>query len=423
MFERSISTPLEISFCAAVMKLTQKTSQNYIELLDDNEYYDITVEVGKDPNVKIFLSEYITRGFPNYFKVFLWWYSFVEWTICFKIFQILLAADELFLQELIDYLQKYLIENKSEWMEQHFEFIHRTSFQYNSLLEIQRFCTDFMSKSPEKVFKSLDFTSLPEKSLVQLIKRDDLQMKEIEVWEHVLEWIFSLSSKEFSQKVRPYKKLLRRQIYENLLNSHLDPDIKPIDNILLPRNIRFDGIIDSKIIDLNMASIISRWINKVDVNCNFSYLRESYLPYKFQLLLRGSRDGFTPKRFHELCDGKPYTVTFIKVKGAEEIIGGYDPLKWESSGGWVVTKDSFIFSFNNNDIKNAIISNIEKTNEALYCGSKNGPDFADIILWAHNESTDYTSLVCKKRHHEKSIRDAEGNFTMDDYEVFQILKR
>uniref|UniRef100_U9SHT7 Uncharacterized protein n=1 Tax=Rhizophagus irregularis (strain DAOM 181602 / DAOM 197198 / MUCL 43194) TaxID=747089 RepID=U9SHT7_RHIID len=33
--------------------------QNYIELLDDNEYYDITVEVGKDPNVKIFRSHKI----------------------------------------------------------------------------------------------------------------------------------------------------------------------------------------------------------------------------------------------------------------------------------------------------------------------------------------------------------------------------
>ena len=31
-------------------------SQNYIELLDNNEYYDITVEVGKDSNVKIFRS-------------------------------------------------------------------------------------------------------------------------------------------------------------------------------------------------------------------------------------------------------------------------------------------------------------------------------------------------------------------------------
>ncbi|PKY16532.1 hypothetical protein RhiirB3_403025, partial [Rhizophagus irregularis] len=30
-----------------------KLSQNYIELLGDNEYYDVTIEVGEDPNVKI----------------------------------------------------------------------------------------------------------------------------------------------------------------------------------------------------------------------------------------------------------------------------------------------------------------------------------------------------------------------------------
>ena len=31
-----------------------KLSQNYIELLEDDEYYDITIEVGEDPNVKVF---------------------------------------------------------------------------------------------------------------------------------------------------------------------------------------------------------------------------------------------------------------------------------------------------------------------------------------------------------------------------------
>src|SRR5436189_5451817 len=31
-----------------------KLSQNYIELLEDDEYYDITIEVGEDPSVKIF---------------------------------------------------------------------------------------------------------------------------------------------------------------------------------------------------------------------------------------------------------------------------------------------------------------------------------------------------------------------------------
>src|SRR5579871_5604475 len=31
-----------------------KLSQNYIELLENNEYYDITIEVGEDLNVKSF---------------------------------------------------------------------------------------------------------------------------------------------------------------------------------------------------------------------------------------------------------------------------------------------------------------------------------------------------------------------------------
>ena len=104
------------------------------------------------------------------------------------ILKVLVAADELILQELVDYLQTYLIENESEWIEQHFELINQTSFHSNNLLKLQQFCTDFMSKSPEKIFKSLNFTSLSEKFLVSLIKRDDLQMEEIEVWEHVLKW-------------------------------------------------------------------------------------------------------------------------------------------------------------------------------------------------------------------------------------------
>ena len=53
-------------------------------------------------------------------------------------------------------------------MEQHFELIHRISFQSNSLFELQQFCTECMAKSPEKIFNSFDFTSLPEKSLILL---------------------------------------------------------------------------------------------------------------------------------------------------------------------------------------------------------------------------------------------------------------
>src|SRR4051794_5635962 len=36
-----------------------KLSKNYIEILEDDEYYDITIEVGKDPNVKIFRAHMV----------------------------------------------------------------------------------------------------------------------------------------------------------------------------------------------------------------------------------------------------------------------------------------------------------------------------------------------------------------------------
>ena len=65
----------------------------------------------------------------------------------------LVAAEELLLHELVDYLQTYLVENEADWMEQKFELIHQTSFQHNNFLELQKFCTNFMARFPDKVFK------------------------------------------------------------------------------------------------------------------------------------------------------------------------------------------------------------------------------------------------------------------------------
>src|ERR1700722_16144843 len=76
---------------------------------------------------------------------------------------------------------------------------------------------------------------------------------------------FSLSSKEFSQKVHPYKKLLDRQFYEDLLNLYLDPNSVSTDNIPRPRKIKINEI-DSQIVDSSIISIISRWIDKMVIN-------------------------------------------------------------------------------------------------------------------------------------------------------------
>jgi hypothetical protein len=42
-----------------VKQFFSKLSQNYIDILEDDEYYDITIEVGKDPNVKVFRAHTI----------------------------------------------------------------------------------------------------------------------------------------------------------------------------------------------------------------------------------------------------------------------------------------------------------------------------------------------------------------------------
>ncbi|PKC05496.1 hypothetical protein RhiirA5_420854 [Rhizophagus irregularis] len=435
-----------------------RLSQNYIEILADDEYYDVTIEVGSDPHVKIFRAHmiilYIYGGIIS-----------LNEHEPSEIFEVLVASDEILLQELVDYLQDYLIENKYEWIEQHFELTHQKSFQSNSLLELQKFCTDFMAKSPEKVFNSFDFTSLPENSLVSLIKRDDLQMKEIEIWEHVLKWgleknptllpdpttwsdddfkilentlkhylplirFFSLSSEDFFQKVHPYKKLLKQQLYEELLGSYLDSNVEPSNNILLPRNRNIDGIVDSKIVNLNIVSLISRWIDKKDTKSKYAYARELYLPYEFKLLLRGSRDGFTPYKFHELCDNKPHTVTFIKIKETEEIIGGYNPLIWKSHnrGEFGITKDSFIFSFKNKDnFKDLILSHVTNRDKALYYKFNFGPTFnGDIDIYVirfqarssreYLEHGDYNFCRCKQGNYVKKIRNTSDTFLIEDYE-------
>ena len=102
------------------------------------------------------------------------------------IIKILVAANELGLQELIPHLQSFLIKNKKNWMEQSFNLIYQTSFENDSFLKLQNFCTELISNEPEKIFNSIDFISITEKSLISLIQYDNFQMSDIQVWEHVL---------------------------------------------------------------------------------------------------------------------------------------------------------------------------------------------------------------------------------------------
>src|ERR1051325_987460 len=173
------------------------------------------------------------------------------------IIKILVAANKLNLQELITYLQSFLIENITNWTEQNFNLIYQTSFENDAFLELQKHCTDLIFKEPDKILESLNFSSTSEKLLVSLIQNNNLQMSEIQVWEHVLKWglaqnpelpsepanfskedfnvlknslqqciplirFNNLTSEEFSNKVLPYKKILPKDLYKDLLKHFLN---------------------------------------------------------------------------------------------------------------------------------------------------------------------------------------------------------
>ncbi|RIA87332.1 hypothetical protein C1645_726618, partial [Glomus cerebriforme] len=175
------------------------------------------------------------------------------------IIKILVAANELNLQEVIFHLQSFLIQNKSSWMEQNFNLIYQTSFEYNSLSDLQKFCTEFIFKQPQKIFNSPDFISIPEKSLISLIRHENFQMSQVQIWEHVIKWgiaqnpglssdpssysnedfnalknslqncipfikFTKFTSKEFLNKVYPYKKIIPEELCDNLIEYFLDRD-------------------------------------------------------------------------------------------------------------------------------------------------------------------------------------------------------
>ena len=207
----------------------------------------------------------------------------------------MVAASELGLQELIPHLQSFLIKNKKNWMEQSFNLIYQTSFENDSFLKLQNFCTELMSNEPGKVFNSIDFISLSEKSLISLIQHDNFQ-SDIQVWENVLKWgiaqnpelpsdpsnyskddfnilkntlqqfipfikFFNLTPKEFSSKVYPYKKIIPKELRENLIKYFIDQPNQPNNKMgpKITKEINSKSI-DSKIITFQHAELISKWI-------------------------------------------------------------------------------------------------------------------------------------------------------------------
>ncbi|GBB99884.1 hypothetical protein RclHR1_03670004 [Rhizophagus clarus] len=456
-------------------------SRDYTKLLDSGLYSDVVVQVGQEPDYREFkVHSLILRARSPYFNAALSseWIRKQENMIIFnkpnmspKVFEIILkyvyggclrlqghdvpailsvltAADELCLIDIFDHVEDYLLQDIDKLLK-HFIQVQRFATQHHHFTKLHAFCIKTIEQDPSIVFQHEEFNLITQDTLISLLKRDNLIMREIDLWNKVIEWgraqnpllsteienwtneyflklasliqpcirliNFSLiNEKDFLEKVVSFRQVFDEDSYSQILDNH------ELQNTLERKQSKE---IDSNLINSKHVTLISSWL------INDNTITEQNIPFEFQLLVRGSRDGFGFKIFHELCDLKGPTITILRVHNSGELLGGYNPLNWDSSKKtFSKTNKSFIFSLGDKNLQNAIYSKIQDPDEAIYQNRGLGPSFgggnSDLKLHLGLEKAYGCRGHCHKKSYEISIlKKSNDLFWVDEYEVFKVIKK
>ena len=160
--------------------------------------------------------------------------------------------------------------------------------------------------------------------------------------------------------------------------------------------------------------------------------------YKFKLIYRASQDGFSGVDFHRRCDGYPNTLTIVKVKGNDNIFGGFSSLPWGTSNNYKEDNDAYIFSLinkYNRPIRFPYVSSkLNDTTEevySIYSNSLYGPTFGggpDLSIASNsNVNQNSYSLLGHSYKNPNYLLDAHDSktflarsfyFTVEEIEVF-----
>ena len=211
-------------------------------------------------------------------------------------------------------------------------------------------------------------------------------------------------------------KLNQKEKYINELKNEVNNMKNNLNNFTNATNYNnelyndFKKKIDSQIIRYDELSLIDDGIKN----------KFSKKVKKYELLFRATRDGFQSKNFHEKCDGKSYTVTFV-ITSIGRRFGGFTDQSWDQTGSYKTGSNGFIFSLDNKEIY------YNKNNSYnIYCNSSYGPSFGggyDFYL-CNNCNTEYSSYNESDNSYQtygkKCAMAGTYNFYVKDYEVYKI---
>ncbi|CAB4446053.1 unnamed protein product [Rhizophagus irregularis] len=469
-------------------------SKDFSLILNDADDYNVIIQVGKNKNIKEFrVHSVILRARSSYFKGALSssWITKKNDMIIFNkpnikpnvfemilryiytgelnleeqlsedIFRLLIASDELLLEELVSFLLEYLIEQRQNWIKKNFVLILNIVQNLESCKILRNHCLETICFDPELLISSDSFIKLDKDILYDLLKRDDLLIKEIVAWDHLIKWgieqtpglgsencdsnkwnnedyealketlnefiplirFTEIDPDDFNYKIRTYKDIIPNQIYKEIESFYYKDtkDTLPTTLNLSPRI----GKLDSKIIEPKLAKIIINWIDKKNffTSC-----------YKFDLIYRGSIDGISTESFKNKCKGQVESLVLIKTKQTNKIFGGYSSIGFHSIGEnvpnfdgfdnskYYYSSDNFIFSFESSkDTENMKLSRVINYDKAIYDYDETGFDFGfDSLFMAPLNG--YKLYANNNSHNYGNNLNTEEIYGIEEIETFIITK-
>ncbi|CAI2180809.1 6264_t:CDS:2 [Funneliformis geosporum] len=458
------------------MELDKILVRDIGRLYEDSDDCNVQIQVGHGSNVRIFKAHsVILRARSSYFRAALssnWARKDGDYMILHQpnispvVFEIILkyiytgtivmddmnirvnytcllaAADELAIIELIDHIQDHIIKNDAALLRRKLvEFLTMTA-KHEACNKLHKYCEGIICDDPVRFFSLEEFGFLDKSNLIDILKKELFNIKEIEIWNNVVKWgmaqhqkfpsdnskwqpldfimlrdtlqdciphirFFNISGPDYYNKVRPFKKILPKELREDLEQFYIAHQISSRSIVLPPRG---KGGIDTTIITPTYAAVLASWIDKKNEPYQFHDI-----PYKFNLLIRGSRDGLNDYReFLKRCSNKGPTLVIIKVKGSKRLLGGYNPVRWCASDGYLSSNDSFIFSFDDNEhMTKPILSRVKIPDRAIFNIEDEYLGFGSDLEWFAG--------ICEQNDYQQKIYNGI-EFIMDDYEVFQVVK-
>ncbi|CAJ0849047.1 5330_t:CDS:2, partial [Entrophospora sp. SA101] len=238
-----------------------------------------------------------------------------------------------------------------------------------------------------------DLGDLQDFILGSILEQDNLQIRELKVWNGLISWGFqqlkNKNSPPSPSSLPPSSKL-----------DFLDHDINYNEN--------------SNDLDLNIS------------NDNNSGIGDRRYEFEFKLLLRGSENGFTPKVFHDLCDNKGPNVNSndLDLNISNDNNSGIGDRRYEfefklllrgSENGFT---PKVFHDLCDNKGPNVVILKIRY--EAIYDDPNFGPCFGKTDLDMRKQFNEPNNCSAKKTCYKNNITN-NGKFSVEDYEVYQVL--